>query len=94
MKIKNYKLFFENLDTVKYNIGDYIFVTTDEYNLVNKILIIYTILDQQDVKNNTQAKKTYICNAPNIDDTYYEIEENDIIRKASDFEIKASKYNL
>ena len=44
--------------------------------------------------NNTQAKKTYICNAPNIDDTYYEIEENDIIRKASDFEIKASKYNL
>jgi hypothetical protein len=94
MKIKNYKLFFENLDTVKYNIGDYIFVTTDEYNLVNKILIIYTILDQQDVKNNTQAKKTYICNAPNIDDTYYEIEENDIIGKASDFEIKASKYNL
>lgn len=92
MKIKKYKLFVENDN--EYNIGDYIFVTTDEYNLVNKILIIYTILDQQDVKNNTQAKKTYICNAPNIDDTYYEIEENDIIRKASDFEIKASKYNL
>jgi hypothetical protein len=37
---------------------------------------------------------TYICNDPNIKDTFYEIEEKDIIRKLSEIEIKALKYNI
>jgi hypothetical protein len=101
--IKNYNLFNENANDKKYEIGDYIIVTSDEYDLVNKILIIYTILSEQDPINisylNIKEKfndveKTYVCHEPKINDSFYEIEEKDIIRKLTEFEIKAIKYNI
>lgn len=36
----------------------------------------------------------YACRKPNMEYEFYEVKENEIIRKLSDMEIKALKYNL
>jgi hypothetical protein len=38
--------------------------------------------------------KLYACRKPNMEYQFYEVNENEIIRKLSDMEIKGLKYNL
>jgi hypothetical protein len=84
MKIKNYKLFIENVDTLTYKVGDYVLVNSEDYDLYNTLMIIDTVIED----------KLYACRKPNMEYQFYEVNENEIIRKLSDMEIKELKYNL
>lgn len=87
MKIKNYKLFIENVDTLTYKVGDYVLVNSEDYDLYNTLMIIDDKIEDDD-------GVFYACRKPNMEYEFYEVNENEIIRKLSDMEIKGLKYNL